>query len=396
MGAQDQAAVLPDPLRGVRVVDFTSMIAGPYCSRMLADLGAEVIKVEEPSGDNLRTRQPMRNGQSAYFGHLNSGKKSVVLDLKKAEAVETTRALVRSADVVLEAFRPGVMARLGLDYATIGAVHPGLIYCSISGYGQDGPGAQRPAYAPIVNAASGYELANMAYQKVDRPENCAVFFADVMCGIQAAAAIHAALFQRERTGTGQHIDVALMDTMLNALVYEFQEAQFPVEKPRLLYGALRASDGFVLITPISQRNFEAMADGMGHPEWKSDPRFASPRGREQNWGALMDLVEAWTGARSMAECEEIMLACGCPCTRYRTVRDVLDDPQCAARGSFAEVADPAGSYRVPNLPFKFSNGRVQVRPHVPQLGEHSERVFEEILGLSGEAAVALRRRLAGQ
>lgn len=281
MSELEQRQSRSDPLRGVRVLDFSAMMAGPYCTRILADLGAEVIKIEEPAGDNLRTRLPMRDGCSAYFGHLNSGKRSVVLNLKLPEAIEIARRLIASADVVVEAFRPGVMNRLGLDYVALSADHPKLIYCSISGYGQAGPGALRPAYAPIVHAASGYELANMVYQDADRPGNSGVFFADVMCGIHAASAIQSALFHREREGRGQFVDVSLMDTMFNSLIYEFQEAQFQVEKPRLIYGALRAVDGFVLITPITQRNFDAMADGMGHSEWKTDVRFATPRGREQ-------------------------------------------------------------------------------------------------------------------
>lgn len=393
MSELEQRQSRSDPLRGVRVLDFSAMMAGPYCTRILADLGAEVIKIEEPAGDNLRTRLPMRDGCSAYFGHLNSGKRSVVLNLKLPEAVEIARRLVATADVVVEAFRPGVMNRFGFDYAALSADHPRLIYCSISGYGQVGPGALRPAYAPIVHAASGYELANMVYQGTDRPGNSGVFFADVMCGIHAASAIQSALFHREREGRGQFVDVSLMDTMFNSLIYECQEAQFPVEKPRLLYGALRAIDGFVLITPITQRNFEAMADGMGHSEWKTDVRFATPRGREQNWSELMSLAESWTQTRSAQSCEETMLSAGCPCTRYKSVRDALTDPQSVARGSFATVEDRAGAYLVPNLPYSFATARVEVRRHVPELGEHSQQVFEEILGMAAADATALRRRL---
>jgi CoA:oxalate CoA-transferase len=208
----------------------------------------------------------------------------------------------------------------------------------------------------------------------------------VMCGIQAAAAIEAALLRRIRDGKGEFIDATLMDTMINLLVYEFQEAQFPVEKQRLVYAPLRAQDGFVLITPITQRNFEAMADAMGHDEWKRDARFETSQARERNWKELMDLAELWTERRSAAACEEAMLSGGVPCARYRTVRDLLDDPQAAARGSFAQIEDGAGTYLVPNLPFSFRNSRVQVGRHVPSLGEHSQQILEEWLRLSPEDA----------
>ena len=372
------------PLSGIRVVDFSSMIAGPYCTRMLADLGAEVIKVEEPGGDNMRTRSPTREGHSAYFGHLNAGKKSLVLDLKTADGLDAARRLIASADVLLEAFRPGVMQRLALDYEASSKLNPRLIYCAISGFGQTGPDAGRPAYAPLVHAASGYELANMEYLKLDRPGGSGVFFADVMCGIQATVAIEAALLTRARRQQGEFIDVTLMDTMVNLLVYEFQAAQFPGGPPRLIYAPLRATDGFVLITPISQRNFEAMADAMDRGGWKTDPLYATPKARERNWDALMELAEKWTEQRTAEACEAAMLAGGVPCARYRTVREMLADPQLAARGSFAEVEDGAGTFLVPNLPFKFRNSRAGVGRHVPTLGEHSEPILADLARPNGQ------------
>ncbi len=383
----------PEPLSGVRVIDFTSIMAGPYCTRILADQGAEVIKIEEPGGDMLRARAPLRDGASAYFGHLNAGKKSIVLNLKRAEAVDVARELIKSADIVVEAFRPGVMKRFGLDYEALASENPKLIYCSISGYGQTGPGALRPAYAPIVHAASGYELANMRCLGTERPLPSGFFFADVMCGIHAAGAITTALYHRARVGEGQFIDVSLMETMINSLIYEFQEAQFPIEKPRLVYSALRASDGFILITPISQRNFEAMADAMGHSEWKTDNRFKNQSVREQHWAELMKLVEEWTSVRLGQECEEIMLAAGCACTKYKSVCDLFDDPQLQARNSFAKISDAVGSYWAPNLPYKLSGARVGVRPHVPALGEHAQQVFEQVLKVPTSEVAELRRRV---
>src|SRR4029077_3024297 len=201
------------PLDGVRVVDFTTTIAGPHCTRLLADLGAEAIKLEAPEGDMMRSRPPLRNGASTSFGQLNTGKKSMVLDLKRPEAMQIVQRLVANSDVVVENFRPGVMQRFGLDYPALRAVKPDLIYCAISGYGQTGPSAELPAYAPVIHAASGYDLAHLAYQGGDRrPDYCGLYIADVVTGTYAFGAIMTALFQRQLTGAGQLIDVSMLES----------------------------------------------------------------------------------------------------------------------------------------------------------------------------------------
>ena len=177
----------------VRVLDFTTTIAGPHCARLLADLGADVIKIEAPEGDMMRTRLPLRNGASTSFGQLNVGKKSLVLDLKRPKAIEIVHRLVKTADVVVENFRPGVMQRFGLDYPKLREVNPAIIYCAISGYGQSGPSAGRPAYAPVIHASSGYDLAQIAHQvEPRRPDYCGIFIADVLSGTYAFGAIMAA------------------------------------------------------------------------------------------------------------------------------------------------------------------------------------------------------------
>ena len=194
----------------LRVVDFTTTIAGPHCTRLLSDLGAEIIKIEPPEGDMMRARPPLRNGASTSFGQLNTGKKSVVLDLKQPAATEIVRRLVRTADVLVENFRPGVMRRFGLDYPALREVKPDLIYCAISGYGQTGPSAALPAYAPVIHASSGYDMAHLAYQGVERrPDYCGIYIADVLTGTYAFGAIMAALYQRRETGDGpddRHFD----------------------------------------------------------------------------------------------------------------------------------------------------------------------------------------------
>ena len=194
-------------MAGIRVLDFTTMMAGPYCTRQLADLGAEVIKIEPPGGEQNRHATPIRVGDSATYGHLNVGKHSIAIDLKTPEGTSLALDLARHCDVVVENARPGVMTRLGLDCAAIRAVRSDVIYCSISGFGQTGPAAQNAAYAPVVQAASGYEMANLEHQpELTRPGHVGVFFADVMAGVQAFGAISAALFARERTGQGRYID----------------------------------------------------------------------------------------------------------------------------------------------------------------------------------------------
>jgi CoA:oxalate CoA-transferase len=384
-----------DPLSGVRVLDFSSMMAGPYCSRVLADLGAQVIKVESLDGDHIRTQPPLRGGCSAYFGHLNSGKQSIALDLKHPESVALVHTLAKSVDIVLENFRPGVMSRLGMDYARLAAGNPRLIYCSISGYGQTGPDAQRAAYAPIINAASGHDLAQMLYQdERDRPPNVGIFTADLLTGVYAVTAIQAALLQRQRTNRGQHLDVTLIESMMNLMVYEFQEAQFPAAQRRFVYKPVKARDGFVMIVLVSPANFANLCNAIGRPEWKDNPRFATVKARRENWDELMSLVEAWSQQRSAKECEEFLNKAGVPCTRYRTVKDAMADPHLHDRGSFQRVSDAAGGYLVPNLPYRMDQGGARARAHVPSLGEHTAEVLRNELGLDDAEIAKLRQAKA--
>src|SRR5437870_752178 len=201
-----------------RVDAFTTTIAGPHCARRLADLGAEVIKVEAPEGDMMRSRQPLRDGASTSFGQLNTGKKSVVLDLKRPEAVAAARRLIASADILVENFRPGVMQRFGLDYPALRAVKPSLVYCAISGYGQSGPSAGLPAYAPVIHASSGYDLAHLAYQGGERrPDYCGIYIADVLTGTYAFGAIMTALYQRQATGARQLVPSSPYRTVKQAM-----------------------------------------------------------------------------------------------------------------------------------------------------------------------------------
>ncbi len=383
-------------LTGIRVLDFSIMLAGPYCTRLMADMGADVIKIEPPEGDDMRLRQPLRadaSGQrhSTYFGQLNAGKRSVALDLKRPEAIHAIKALVAQTDVLLENFRPGVMERLGLGAEALRAINPRLIYASISGYGQTGANALRPAYAMIVQAASGFErtLARYAGDRT-RPAATATFVADMLGGVNAFAAIQTALGQRARTGLGQVVDVALMDTMLNLMVYELQEAQFGGAVQRPTYGPVAAADGDLMVVPISVRNFEALAEVTALPQLRSDPRFATLPSRSKHWPAMMEVVEQWTRQRSVAECLQLLEAAGVPCAHYAEPGDTLQDAALQERGVFSPVADAAGAFTGVNPPWQMSGSESTLGTWVPGVGEHTKQVLQELLGLDEPALAALQ------
>jgi CoA:oxalate CoA-transferase len=378
------------PLDGVRVLDFSIMLAGPYCARLLADVGADVIKIEPPEGDDMRLRAPLREGNSAYFGQLNAGKRSIALDLKSPEAIKLIHRLVKETDILVENFRPGVMDRLGLGYEALREINPRLIYCSISGYGQTGPAAERAAYAMIVHAESGFDRALMRYaEDRDRPASGAVFVADVLGGIFGYSAIQTALVQRARTGKGQRIDVALMDCMLNLLVYELQEAQFPNQSPRPTYGPVRARDGDILIAPITPRNFSALCEVTGQTELANDPRFASVPARGANWKTMMGVIEQWTERHTVSECIAALDHAGVPSAVYRDPGAALTDPHLLQRGAFATLADGAGEFVGVNAPWKMSGARTTMRRDVPVTGAHRDEILSRLLDLSPDSIAQL-------
>ena len=364
---------------GLKVLDFSTTIAGPYCARLLSDLGAEVIKIESPDGDVLRARLPLRNGASTAYGQLNAGKKSIVLDLKKAEAVEAVHRLAEQADVLVENYRPGVMKRLKLDYAALHKFNPRLVYCSMSGYGQTGPGAEKPAYAPVVHAASGYDLAHMAYQEGrQRPDFCGIFHADVVSGAFAYSAIATALYQREKTGQGQHIDVSMLESMLSLTLNEVQWAQFPVETPsRPAFGPVETKDGYVMVAVVTERAFRSFVTAAGRAEFIEDARFAEYTARRAHWGELMDEMEKWSRTLTRDECIAALEKHDVPCSAYRTVAEALADPQLAHRDALAEVSDAGGSFKALNPPFRMSNSQTKVGKHAPALGEHTRAVLKD-------------------
>jgi CoA:oxalate CoA-transferase len=382
-----------DALDGIRVIDFTIVMSGPMCTRLLADAGADVIKIEAPAGDIIRQRPPMKGGNGTYFSALNCGKSSIVLDLQTDEGKAIAKELTLGADVLVENFRPGVMKRLGLDYESLSRDNPRLIYCSVSGFGQTGPMAQTPAYAPVIHAASGYEQAYMEYQRgSDKPANNGIFIADVLGAVHASSAINLALYDRERTGVGQAIDLALMDSMLSMLVYEVQAAQVDMPARRQVYEPIRASDGYVMVAAVTPKNVETLFDVIGFPEGKTDERFASVSKKEANWSVLLDIIERWTSQRTALECERTLLAAGVPCSRYRTVAEAMAEPQIAQRGLLARIGEREESFVVCNPPYSMSKARIGARPTVASLGQHTREVVARLLGYGKDKLDALAAR----
>ena len=384
-------------LAGLRVVDFTTTIAGPHCTRLLADLGATVIKIEAPDGDMMRTRPPLRDGASAMFGQLNINKQSVVLDLKNPDGVAAARKLIAGADVLVENYRPGVMQRLGLDYPSLSATNPRLVYCAISGYGQTGPSANLAAYAPVVQAASGYELTHIFYQDGrTKPDNMGIWVADVISGTYAFGAISAALHQRATTGRGQFVDVSMLECMLTLPLLELQSSQFPfVMASRRFAEPLKTADGYIIVAIASELTFQGAAAATGNPGWVTDPRFAKYADRRLNWGEFIGELEAWMGTRTTADCVATLSRHGVPCSAYRTVAEALKDPQLKHRQALVEVTDEAGPYIALNQPFQMSELPPRSTATSPALGEHTEEVLgalgyseAEIAALSGRATAA--------
>lgn len=373
---------------GIRVLDFTTTIAGPHCTRLLADLGADVLKIESPGGELMRTRPPLRDGVSSYFGQLNAGKQSLVLDLKQPDAIAIVKRLVARADLVVENFRPGVMKRLGLDYESLRAVRADLVFCAMSGYGQTGPSAGLPAYAPVIHAASGYDLAHLSYQDGRaRPDNNGVFIADVLTGTYAFGAISAALYHRRATGKGQMVDVSMLESMLTMTLIEVQRAQFPMAPPgRPMFGPVETRDGYVMLAVASERTFQDLARAAGRPDWVDDPRFKVYADRRLNWHLFMDELEAWSRGLSTDECQAAFERAGVPSSRYRTVEEAMADPQLEHRAAFAEVRDASGTFRTVNPPFRFSDAPAAARPFASALGEHTDRVLAE----AGYSAAEIR------
>jgi CoA:oxalate CoA-transferase len=374
------------PLSGVRVVDFTSIIAGPWATRLLADFGAEVVKVEAVGdGDILRFAPPVNDGMSRVYAHFNRGKKSVTLDLKTAGGLEIARRLIRSADVLVENFRPGVMARFGLDYETISKEQPRLVYCSVSGYGQTGPDAGKAAYAPVVHAASGFDHVVGAAQGADgAPLNGGVMIADYVAAIYAFGAIQTALLHRERNGLGSHVDVTLIESMMSLLAIQFQEAQSDQALASRVFVPMKTADSYVIVPLVSLKGYLSVYDVIGRSTWRADPDYCSMAGVNRRRTEIESALAAWTETRTTERCVAALTAAGVACSAYAAPADLFDDPHLKHRGVFAELDDARGRFSVLNPPFRLSGLACGVEAAVARAGQDTEDTVRNALGVGDE------------
>lgn len=379
----------PKLLDGYKVVDFSAVFAGPLCSRYLLDCGAEVIKVETPKvGDITRGV----DGITRVFAHFNAGKRSIAIDLKSEKGQAVARELIDWADIVIENFRPGIMAKFGLDYASLKRARPDLIYCSISGFGQSGPLVNRAAYAPVVHAASGFDAVHAVGQgNVDnRPASWDIMVADILTGTLAFGAIQSALLAKERSGEGEFIDISMMEAMMSLIPAHLQQVQMaePVAIGR--FYPVKASDGFFTLCAVSDKNLEGLASAINRPDLLADPRFV--RGpRTSNFDQLVIEVEKWSQGRSAKECETILNDNGVPCSIYQQPQELFSHPQVVQRESFTRLSnDELGSFLILNMPVKFTRTDTKAASWVAQLGEHTNIVLKESLGMKEEAIEELR------
>jgi CoA:oxalate CoA-transferase len=389
MGTENQAK---RPLDGITVVDFTSMIAGPWTTRMLCDVGAEVIKVEAVGdGDLMRFAAPVNDEMSRIYAHYNCGKQSISLNLKTEAGRDVALRLIEKADVVVENFRPGVMARLGLDYERARKSNPQLIYCSISGYGQSGPRSGQAAYAPVVHASSGYDHVQAVAQGGDgAPLNCGVMIADVLAGSYAFGAIQTALLHRERNGFGSHVDVTLIESMMSLVAIQFQEAQSEAKIASRVFSPLRTLDGHIIVPLISPKICLSVFGVIGKGDWLADPVFKTMVGIMAHQDEIDAEVAAWTATRSTQVCETTLNAAGVPCSVFSAPTDVRRDPHLVQRGVFAAQEDAGGPFTVLNAPFRISGTQCDARPGVARAGQDTAEVVSRTLGLDESEYSRLR------
>ena len=397
------------PLEGIRVLDLTRALAGPYCTMMLGDLGADVIKVERPGrGDESRGWGPPFVGQpygpypgeSAYFISTNRNKRSITVNLKSPEGQEIVRGLAGASDVMVENFRTGVLDRMGLGYEELHALCPRLVYCSISGYGRTGPYAERPGYDFIIQAEGG--LMGIIGPEDGQPYRVGIPIIDINSGMFAATAILAALHARERTGEGQLVDISLMDTCVALLTNVASNYLVGGMAPRRLgnahpniapYEAFRARDRWFALAAANERQWATLCDTIGRPGLKQDPRFATNVERVANRPALRKVLDE---AFATCDADEWLVAlgeAGLPCGPINAIPDVFEHPQAKARGLSMEAEHAtAGPVWTTGFPYKLSQTPAEVRRPPPTLGQHTQDVLTELLGYSTGEVRTLQER----
>jgi crotonobetainyl-CoA:carnitine CoA-transferase CaiB-like acyl-CoA transferase len=387
------------PLTGVRVLDFTRVLAGPAASLALADLGAEIIKIEPPgTGDETRSFPPLRDGESHYFLSVNRGKKSIVIDLKSDAGRDLARDLAAKCDIVVENYRPGVMDRLGLGYAALSAINPRLIYCAISGYGQTGPLKDNPSFDIVLQAMSGALAMNG--EPGGLPTKMGIPLGDLVGGINGPIGILAALYERERTGQGRMIDISLMDGLTGMLGYIAQLAFFSGKEPQrqgsqhpnlVPYGIFPAKDGSIVIACLTASFWGKICRSIGRPELTADDRYDSLEKRRDAREEVNEIVSEFTRRHSVDALVAIFTAYEVPHAPILGVQEALAQPQTVARGMVVEVEHKVlGPIPIVNRPIRFTDAPQPPPSAPPALGEHTEAILREVLGLSAEQIEELR------
>lgn len=373
------------PLSGIKVLDLSRVLAGPYCTALLADLGAEVIKLEPPTGDDYRHVGPFKNGESALFTLNNRGKKSIALDLKSPADLELAQALAARVDVVVENFRPGVAARLGLGAEALRKANPRLIYCSISGFGQEGPFKDLPAYDLVVQAMSGLMAATG--EEGGAPLKTGESIADLIAGLFASWSIMAALVQRNATGQGATLDISMYDALFSMLTTSHAQHFYdgvlpgrvgnrhPLSTP---FGCFRTSDGQVVIAVLNGGQFQRLAGLVGKPEIADDPRFATDSSRTEHEPALRALIEEWSGELTTEEAVAALSAQGLPTAPIWNIAQAANNEHAAARGLVSQLAHPVlGKAPVVGQPVRFDGAKPVAATAAPRLGGDMEAVLKE-------------------
>lgn len=383
MNAEDS---MTGPLAGVRVLDLTTVILGPFATQLLGDLGADVVKIERPEGDSSRYVNPGRHrGMSGTAMNLHRNKRSLVLDLKQPEGREALLRLARTADVLIHNIRPGAMARLGLAYDDVRAVNPRLVYCAASGFSEAGPYGAKPAYDDLIQGASG--MATLLAGRQGRPAYIPATICDKIAGISAVYAVIAALFHRERSGEGQKVEVPMFETMVAFNLVEhigdscFEPPAGPFGYARLLTEyrrPYRTADGYVCLLPYTDRHWQSFFAMSGRLELADDPRFADLPARTENVDALYAILEAIVSEKTTEDWLRLCEADNIPAMSVSDLADIGAHPQLVATGFFGARDHPSeGRYRTYGIPTAFSASPCRIRRDAPRLGEHSVELLAE-------------------
>ena len=377
-------------LDGVVVLDLTRVLAGPYCGAILADMGATVIKVENPKGgDDSRSMGPFVNDNSVYFANFNRSKVGCTLNLKDPEAKEIFKEMVKKADIVIENYRPGTMEKLGLGYDVLKEVNPAIIYGAVSGFGHTGPLSKRAGY-DIVGQAMGGLMSTTGWPG-GPATRCGTPMGDVLGGLNLTVGVLAALVNKQRTGLGEKVDVALVDSVASAMENITMIYQSTGRIPQRIgnryestypYDAFPAKDGDVIIAAGNNKLYGILCDAMGRPELKQDPRFLEVKDRVANHEAMYEIVSAWSKQHTVDEVDQLLNAAGCPASPVNTIDRMVVDPQIAgAREMFPEIDQPGiGKLHITAMPQKLTRTKSYPRKPAPLLGEDNAEIYQKMLG----------------